>query len=92
MMLNRKKIYKFYNSIMNLDDKIRFITIIDKSGVIIFGGQREGVENYLSEEAQKNQLNIFLILGSFEMNYLMKYVQENMPLQNMNKSKDLRFH
>jgi len=92
MMLNRKQIYKFYNSIMNLDDKIRFITIIDKSGVIIFGGQREGVENYLSEEAQKNQLNIFLILGSFEMNYLMKYVQENMPLQNMNKSKDLRFH
>ena len=53
MMLNRKKIYKFYNSIMNLDDKIRFITIIDKSGVIIFGGQREGVENYLSEEAKK---------------------------------------
>ena len=38
---------------MNLDDKIRFITIIDKSGVIIFGGQREGVENYLSEEAKK---------------------------------------
>ena len=53
MILDRKKFYKFYNSIMNLDDKIRFVTIVDKSGMIIFGGQREGVKNYLSEEAQK---------------------------------------
>jgi hypothetical protein len=38
MMLDRKKFYKFYNSIMNLDNKIRFVTIVDKSDVIIFGG------------------------------------------------------
>jgi len=38
---------------MNLDNKIRFVTIVDKSDVIIFGGQREGVKNYLSEGAQK---------------------------------------
>jgi len=60
MMLDRKKFYKFYNSIMNLDDKIRFVTIVDKSGVIIFGGQREGVKNYLSEEAQKKSIKHIL--------------------------------
>ena len=60
MMLDRKKFYKFYNSIMNLDDKIRFVTIVDKSGVIILGGQQEGVENYLSEEAQKKLIKHIL--------------------------------
>jgi len=56
MMLDRKKFYKLYDSIMNLDDKVRFVTIIDKSGTIIFGGQREGVKNYLSEKDQKKSL------------------------------------
>ncbi|MDH3855927.1 MAG: hypothetical protein OES27_07385 [Nitrosopumilus sp.] len=60
MMLDRKKFYKFYNSIMNLDNKIRFVTIVDKSDVIIFGGQREGVKNYLSEEAQKKSIKHIL--------------------------------
>ena len=60
MMLDRKKFYKFYDSIMNLDDKVRFVTIVDKSGVMIFGGQREGVENYLSEEDQKKSLKHIL--------------------------------
>jgi len=60
MMLDRKKFYKFYNSMMNLDDKIRFVTIVDKSGVIIFGGQREGVKNYLSEKAQEKSIKHIL--------------------------------
>ena len=41
---------------MNLDDKVRFVTIIDKSGTVIYGGQREGIENYLSKEEQKKSL------------------------------------
>jgi len=40
--LDRKKFYKLYNSIMNLDDRVRFVTIIDKSGTIIFGGNEKG--------------------------------------------------
>ena len=51
--LDRKIFYKCYNSIMNLNDKIRFVTIVDKSTVIIFGGQLEDVKNYLSEKALK---------------------------------------
>ncbi len=58
--LDRKKFYKLYNSIMNLDDRVRFVTIIDKSGTIIFGGQREGVKNYLSEREQKKSLKHIL--------------------------------
>ncbi len=70
MMLDRKKFYKFYNSTMNLDNKVRFVTIVDKSGNIIFGGQRKEVENYLSEDEQKNLLNIFLMHGFLETNFL----------------------
>ena len=36
------------------------MTIVDKSGVIIFGGHREGVKNYLSEKDQKKSLNHIL--------------------------------
>ena len=60
MMLDRKKFYKFYNYIMNLDNKVRFVTIVDKSGNIIFGGQREEIENYLSEDEQKKSLKHIL--------------------------------
>ena len=45
--------YKLYESILNLDPKIRFVTIIDCDGRLIFGGQKEGIQNYLSEEDQK---------------------------------------
>jgi len=60
MMLDRKKFYKFYDSIMNLNEKVRFVTIVDKSGIIIFGGQREGVKNYLSEKDQEKSLKHIL--------------------------------
>ena len=60
MMLDRKEFYKLFDSIMNLDDRVRFVTIINKSGTIIFGGQREGVQNYLSEEEQKKLLKHIL--------------------------------
>lgn len=56
MMIDDKKFYRLYNTIMNLDDRVRFVTIIDKSGAVIYGGQREGIENYLSKEDQRKSL------------------------------------
>lgn len=41
---------------MSLDPKIRFVTILDKAGTILFGGQREGIQNYLSEDEQKKSI------------------------------------
>ena len=41
---------------MNLDDRVRFVTIVDKTGTVMYGGQREGIDNYLSEENQKKSL------------------------------------
>ena len=92
MMLDRKKFYKFYDSIMNLNDKIRFVTIADKSCVIIFGGQREGVENYLSDQAQKKSIKHILNSGFLRNELSEEIDQKNMPQQNMKKSKDLCFH
>lgn len=56
MITTQEEFYNLYNSIMNLDDKVRFVTILDKSGEVLFGGQREGVQNYLSEEDQKKSI------------------------------------
>lgn len=56
MMSNRETFYTLYNSIMNLDPKVRFVTILDKAGTILFGGQREGIQNYLSEDDQKKSI------------------------------------
>lgn len=56
MMTNREDLYTLYNSIMNLDDKVRFVTILGETGEVLFGGQREGVKNYLSEEDQKKSI------------------------------------
>ena len=55
-MSNRETFYDLYNSIMNLDPKVRFVTILDKAGTILFGGQREGIKNYLSEDDQKKSI------------------------------------
>ena len=60
MMSNREKFYKLYNVIMNLDNKVRFVTIIDKLGLNQFGGQREGIKNYLSEDDQKKSIKHIL--------------------------------
>lgn len=56
MLADPSEFYTVYNSIMNLDDKVRFVTILDKDGAILFGGQREGIQNYLSEDDQKKSI------------------------------------
>jgi hypothetical protein len=56
MSSNRENFYTLYNSLMNLDPKVRFVTILDKMGTILFGGQREGIQNYLSEDDQKKSI------------------------------------
>ena len=55
-MSNPEEFYTVYNSIMNLDNKVRFVTVLDSNGEILFGGQREGIENYLSDEDQKKSI------------------------------------
>lgn len=57
-LLENERIHfqKIYNEIMKLNSKIRFVTIIDFSGRLMFGGQREGISNYLSPQAEKESL------------------------------------
>jgi uncharacterized protein DUF6659 len=44
-------------SVMDIDAKIRFAGICDETGEIKYGGQREGVENILSnDETRKSNL------------------------------------
>jgi len=48
--------YELYRSIMDLDEGIRFVTIVDSEGKLLFGGQKEGISNYLKPDHQKDSL------------------------------------
>ncbi len=48
--------YKLYKKVLNLNSKVRFVTIIDSKGKLVFGGQKDGIVNYLIPEDQKKSL------------------------------------
>ena len=54
--MESEQYHKLYETIQNLDPKIRFVTIIDYEGRLLFGGQKEGVTDYLSPGFQKESL------------------------------------
>ena len=56
--LEKERTYfqKIYNSIIKLSPEIRFVTIIDFNGRLMFGGQREGISNYLNPQSEKESL------------------------------------
>ena len=49
---------RIYNDIMNMDPKIRLVTICDNEGKIMYSNHREGVENLLSQEESKKSLEL----------------------------------
>jgi len=49
---------KFCSQILDIDPKIRFATVFDEWSVKVGGGMREGVENYLSERASNELVNL----------------------------------
>ena len=51
LMIDYGRIYK---DIMNLDPKIRLVTICDHNGITMYSNHREGVKNLLSPEESKN--------------------------------------
>ena len=55
-IIGSEKYHKLYETILNLDSKIRFVTIIDSSGRLLFGGQREDVTDYLKPDFQRESL------------------------------------
>jgi hypothetical protein len=85
--------YKLYESILNLNSKIRFVTIIDSDGRLIFGGQKDGIRNYLLPEDQKkslqsaskmwhirNQFTGFIGKGKYAMAKYEKVIRYTIPL------------
>ena len=56
-MLSFKMDYtKLCKEILDLDPKIRFAGVCDESGEIKFGGQREGLDNLLTAETKRSNL------------------------------------
>ncbi|MGC1932432.1 MAG: hypothetical protein WA667_25955 [Candidatus Nitrosopolaris sp.] len=47
-----------YRNIMNIDPKIRLVTICDLNGKIIHSEHRQGVENLLNREESKKSLEL----------------------------------
>lgn len=52
-MANVESFYQLYESIMDLDSRVRFVTVIDSQGQMVYGGQRQGIENHLDTLDQK---------------------------------------
>jgi hypothetical protein len=49
---------KLYTDIMNVDTKIRLVTICDNNGKVMFSDHRQGVKNLLSPEESKESLEL----------------------------------
>ena len=49
---------KIYNDIMNMDPKIRLVTICDLNGKVIYSEHREGVKNLLNPDESKKSLKL----------------------------------
>ena len=49
---------KLYQDIMDLDPKIRLVTICDTSGRVMYSEHREGVRNLLTPEESKKSLEL----------------------------------
>ena len=47
---------RIYKDIMNLDPKIRLVTICDHNGITMYSNHREGVKNLLSPQESKKSL------------------------------------
>ena len=49
---------RIYEQIMNIDSKIRIVTICDINGKMMYSDYREGIENLLTPEESKRSLNL----------------------------------
>src|SRR3954465_290282 len=49
---------KLQTDIMNIDPKIRLVTICDTNGKVLFSDHRQGVKNLLSPEESKKSLEL----------------------------------
>src|ERR671921_2848943 len=49
---------KLQTDIMNIDPKIRLVTICDTNGKVMFSDHRQGVKNLLSPEESKESLEL----------------------------------
>ena len=49
---------RIYNDIMNIDPKIRLVTICDNDGNIMCSVHREGIKNLLTPEESKKSLEL----------------------------------
>ena len=61
MLLDGMDYEKFCSKILAADPKIRFATVYDEWAVRVAGGMREGVENLLSERAEKELVTISVL-------------------------------
>ena len=52
---------QFCSQILDADPKIRFATVYDEWAVCVAGGMREGIENLLSDHAEKELVNLSIL-------------------------------
>lgn len=51
--MSDEEYYKLSEHIFNLDSGVRFVTILGSQGQILYGGNKQGIKNYLDPHDQK---------------------------------------
>ena len=52
-MTQEENHYKLAENILSLDSGIRFVNVISNHGLILYGGNKQGIENYLDPHDQR---------------------------------------
>lgn len=60
---------RLHKNIMDIDPKIRFVTIVDIEGRLMAGGQREGISNYLSPNEEQQSIRHAIEAWKLRMNF-----------------------
>lgn len=63
--MSDEEYYKLSEHILNLDSGIRFVTILGNQGQIIYGGNKQGIKNYLDPHDQR--LSVEHVLRSWKL-------------------------
>ena len=79
------KIKQHYKDIMNINPKIRLVTICDTNGNIIFYRHRQGVQIYLAKMKAKNLLKWLWLPGRYVVNFQTRSEKESMCWLNMKR-------
>jgi len=83
---------KFCSQILETDPKIRFATVYDEWAVSVGGGMREGLDDFLSQHAENELVNISILDWKARKNMAKQLGKTKYTLAEYDKVKRFSFY